>query len=56
MSFSIDSIPSQEGRIAVVTGANTELGFETALSIASKECKVIIACSDEDKANGAIPR
>ena len=29
MSFSLDKVSSQKGRIAVVTGANTGLGFET---------------------------
>ncbi|MFT6028213.1 MAG: NAD(P)-dependent dehydrogenase (short-subunit alcohol dehydrogenase family), partial [Bacteroidia bacterium] len=42
MSFSIDNMPSQKGRIAVVTGANTGLGFETALVLASKGGKVIM--------------
>ncbi|MGB1318758.1 MAG: oxidoreductase, partial [Flavobacteriales bacterium] len=54
MSFSLDKIPSQKGRIAVVTGANTGLGYETALGLASKGAKVIMACRNEDKANQAM--
>jgi len=53
-SFSIDRIPSQKGRIAVVTGANTGLGYETALGLADKGCKVIMACRNKDKAEKAI--
>ena len=29
MGWTVDDIPSQEGRIAVVTGANIGLGLET---------------------------
>ena len=54
MSFSLDKVSSQKGRIAVVTGANTGLGFETALGLASKECKVIMACRNKDKAEQAM--
>jgi NAD(P)-dependent dehydrogenase (short-subunit alcohol dehydrogenase family) len=54
MSFSLDKVSSQKGRIAVVTGANTGLGFETALGLASKECKVVMACRNADKAEQAM--
>jgi len=54
MSFSLDKIPSQKGKIAVVTGANTGLGYETALGLASKDCKVIMACRNGDKAEKAM--
>ena len=54
MSFSLHKIPSQKGKIAVVTGANTGLGYETALGLASKECKVIMACRNKDKAEQAM--
>jgi len=51
--FNIDLIPSQKGRIAIVTGANTGLGFETALALARKEMKVIMACRSKGKAEKA---
>jgi NAD(P)-dependent dehydrogenase (short-subunit alcohol dehydrogenase family) len=54
MSFSLDKVPSQKGKIAVVTGANTGLGYETALGLASKDCKVIMACRNKDKAEKAM--
>lgn len=54
MSFLLDKIPSQKGKIAVVTGANTGLGYETALGLARKECKVIMACRNKDKAEKAM--
>jgi NAD(P)-dependent dehydrogenase (short-subunit alcohol dehydrogenase family) len=49
-AFDIRNIPSQKGKIAIVTGANTGLGFETALALASREMKVIMACRDMEKA------
>lgn len=52
--FSLDKTPSQKGKIAVVTGANAGLGFETALGLASKGCKVVMACRNADKAKKAM--
>jgi len=52
-TFNLDKIPSQKGRIAIVTGANIGLGFETALGLAKKEMTVILACRNIDKAKAA---
>lgn len=52
-SFDIQKVPSQKGRIAIVTGANIGLGYETALALAQKEVKVILACRNLEKANNA---
>lgn len=51
--FNIESIPSQNGRVAIVTGSNTGLGFETAMALAKKEMKVILACRNNEKAEKA---
>jgi len=53
IEFNIDKIPSQKGRIAIVTGANSGLGFETSCALARKEMKVIMACRSMDKAGKA---
>lgn len=46
-------IPSQSGRVAVITGANTGLGFETAKALAEKQATVVLACRNQAKADEA---
>lgn len=52
-AFDIDNIPSQKGKLAVVTGANIGLGYETALALAKKDIEVVLACRNLDKAKNA---
>lgn len=49
-------VPGQEGRVAVITGANTGLGFETARILHSRGATVVLACRDTTKAARAIDR
>jgi NAD(P)-dependent dehydrogenase (short-subunit alcohol dehydrogenase family) len=49
-------IPDQSGRVAVITGANTGLGYETALALASNGAHVVLAVRDLDKGKDAISR
>ncbi|MCP3999454.1 MAG: SDR family oxidoreductase, partial [Gammaproteobacteria bacterium] len=44
------------GKVALVTGANTGLGYETALALYQKGAKVIVACRSEEKGLAAIER
>ncbi len=44
------------GKVALVTGANTGLGFETALALYQKGAEVIVACRNEEKGLEAIKR
>jgi len=53
MSWNFKRIPMQKGRIAVVTGANIGLGYETALALAGKGCAVVLACRNIAKADAA---
>jgi NAD(P)-dependent dehydrogenase (short-subunit alcohol dehydrogenase family) len=50
------SIPDQSGRVAIVTGGNTGLGFETARMLAEHGATVIVAVRDIAKGNEAASR
>ena len=54
--WKLDNMPDQTGRVAIVTGANTGIGFETAAALAAKNAKVIMACRNRQKAEDAIKR
>jgi len=43
-------------KIAIVTGANTGLGFETAKGLAAAGCTVIMACRNQAKAEAAMEK
>jgi NAD(P)-dependent dehydrogenase (short-subunit alcohol dehydrogenase family) len=51
-----DDMPGQHGRLAVVTGANTGLGFETARILAARGASVVLAVRDTDKGKAAAAR
>ncbi len=49
-------IPDQTGRTALVTGANTGIGFEAARALAQHGARVLLACRSEAKAAAALER
>jgi NAD(P)-dependent dehydrogenase (short-subunit alcohol dehydrogenase family) len=51
--WSTDSIPDCSGRTAVVTGANSGLGFEATKELARAGAHVVMACRDLDRAEKA---
>src|SRR5215468_8036442 len=51
-----DDVPGQQGRLAVVTGANTGLGFETAQVLAARGASVVLAVRDIEKGRRAAAR
>ena len=51
-----DDVPGQQGRLAVVTGANTGLGFETARVLAARGASVVLAVRDIEKGKRAAAR
>jgi NAD(P)-dependent dehydrogenase (short-subunit alcohol dehydrogenase family) len=50
------SVPDQSGRLAIVTGANTGLGLETALALAAAGGEVIMGVRDLAKGEAAARR
>ncbi|BBY34084.1 short-chain dehydrogenase [Mycolicibacter minnesotensis] len=46
-------IPDQAGRVAVITGANTGLGYETAAALAARGAHVVLAVRNRDKGKDA---
>jgi NAD(P)-dependent dehydrogenase (short-subunit alcohol dehydrogenase family) len=50
------AIPDQTGRTAVITGANTGLGFETAAALAAKGANVVLTVRNLDKGKDAADR
>ncbi|MFO8001149.1 MAG: oxidoreductase [Marinilabilia sp.] len=51
-----EDIPSQAGKLAIVTGANSGIGYETALELAKKEATVVLACRTLTKAEATISK
>ncbi len=51
--WTAQDVPDQTGRVAIVTGANSGIGYETALALAQKGARVIMACRSEAKCNDA---
>ncbi len=49
-------MPSRREKVAIVTGANGGLGYETALGLAKKDIEVILACRNLQKAEAAKSR
>ncbi|MCP4446755.1 MAG: SDR family NAD(P)-dependent oxidoreductase [Myxococcales bacterium] len=56
MNWTRAQIPDQSGRLAIVTGANSGIGFVTAEILASKGARVILACRNQARAEAAQSR
>jgi NAD(P)-dependent dehydrogenase (short-subunit alcohol dehydrogenase family) len=54
--WTTDDVPGQQGRLAVVTGANTGLGFETAQALATRGASVVLAVRNVEKGKNAAAR
>ncbi|OBH83440.1 SDR family NAD(P)-dependent oxidoreductase [Mycobacterium scrofulaceum] len=54
--WTAQDIPDQAGRVAVITGANTGLGYETAAALADHGARVVLAVRNLDKGKDAAAR
>jgi len=53
-NWNTENIPDLTGKIAIVTGANSGIGYEMARALACKEATVILACRNKDKGEAAV--
>lgn len=54
--WTANDVPHQNGRLAVVTGGNSGVGFETARALARRGAAVILAVRDEARGSRAVDR
>jgi len=51
-----DNIPNLDGKVFVVTGANSGIGYESSLALAEKGATVVMACRNSEKAQRAMEK
>jgi NAD(P)-dependent dehydrogenase (short-subunit alcohol dehydrogenase family) len=56
MSWTPDSMPDLAGKVAVVTGGNSGIGFHTARELAAHGAAVVLACRDVEAGKQAASR
>ena len=53
-NWTAENIPDLTGKIAIVTGANSGIGYEMARALAGKGAMVILACRNQAKGEAAV--
>ncbi|TFH31211.1 MAG: SDR family NAD(P)-dependent oxidoreductase, partial [Myxococcales bacterium] len=54
--WNLDQVPDLSGRVMIITGANSGIGYEAALALAKRKADVVLACRNQDKAKAAADR
>jgi len=54
LRWDTDQIPDLCGKVVVITGGNTGIGYQAAIAFASKGAETILACRNESKAIKAV--
>lgn len=54
--WTTDDITDQSGKVAIVTGANSGIGYETARALAHKGATTILACRNKQKGRAAVEK
>ena len=52
--WTTENIPDLTGKVIIVTGANSGIGYEAAKEFSRKGAKTILACRNMDKARAAL--
>jgi NAD(P)-dependent dehydrogenase (short-subunit alcohol dehydrogenase family) len=55
-NWTAENIPNQKGKVAIVTGSSSGIGFEAARVLAEKQATVIIAVRNLEKGNKALEK
>jgi NAD(P)-dependent dehydrogenase (short-subunit alcohol dehydrogenase family) len=55
-TWTVRDIPDLTGKTAIVTGANSGLGFQTAAALAAHGADVVLACRDQGRGQAALDR
>lgn len=51
--WTMDGVPEQQSRVAIVTGANSGIGYQTTIALVKIKFEVVMACRNMEKAEDA---